>query len=187
MKGTYTRTVNPTSEPITTSELKTHLKIDWADEDTYLDALIQASREMCEAYTNLSFFTQTYTVQLDDFPSDSLLLLKGPIQQISSVKYYDENDNEQTLETAKYYADLNSFPGRIYFTETEDVYDDRFNAVTITMVNGYSATSDIPEAIKQAIKLQASELYENREDANKKTGFGFCKTSRLLLNAYKAY
>lgn len=186
-KGTYTRTAEPASEPITVTELKTHLKIDWADEDDYLSALIQAAREMCEAYTNVSFFTQTYTVDLDDFPNHPINLYKGPIQSITSVTYYDVDNAEQTLSTANYWADLKKLPGRIEFDDEPDTFDDRFNAVTITMVCGFATVAEIPEVIKQAIKLQAAYMYENREDANKKIGGGMLWVSEKLLNAYKVY
>lgn len=186
-KGTYTRTSAPASEPVTVAELKTHLKIDWTDEDTYLSALITAAREMCEAYSNLSFFTQTYTLDFDDFPSGKVSLYKGPIQSITSVTYYDVDNTQQTLSTSNYWADLKTLPGRLEFDDSPDTYDDRFNAVTVTMVTGWDDTADIPEVIKQAIKLQASYMYENREDANKKQGGGMCWVSEKLLNAYKVY
>ena len=187
MIGTYTRTSAPASEPITTAELKTHLKIDWNDEDSYLDALIQAAREMCEAYTNMSFFTQTYTVEFDDFPNGDINLHKAPLQSITSVTYYDVDNAEQTLATSNYWADLNKLPARIYFDDTPDTYDDRFNAVKVTMVSGWDDTANIPEAVKHAIKLQAAYMYENREDANKKQGGNMLLVSERLLNAYKVY
>ena len=48
-------TVEPATEPITLVEAKAHLRVDFSDEDTYIDTLIVAARRYCEAYCNRVF------------------------------------------------------------------------------------------------------------------------------------
>lgn len=188
-QGVYNKTVEPVLEPITTDELKTHLKIDWVDEDTYLGTLIQVAREMCESFTGRSFYTQTHTVTLNEFPSGTLYLYKGRHQSITSVQYYDTNNDIQTLASSNYYYELNSKPAKLAFTDTADVFGDTFKAVIVTMVTGWDDVANIPQAIKHAILLQAAYLYENREaEQGKRTGIYGDKlynTSELLLLPFK--
>ena len=43
-----TRSVDPTSEPLTTADAKTHLRVSGSDEDSYIDILIEIARRQLE-------------------------------------------------------------------------------------------------------------------------------------------
>ena len=54
------RTVDPTSEPVTLAECKTWLRVDIADDDALLSALVTAARDAHELYCNRAYITQTW-------------------------------------------------------------------------------------------------------------------------------
>lgn len=165
----------PTTEPVTLSEAKLHLRIDAAtqDEDALVTALIQAARETVETYTHRAIPAQTWDEKFDGFPwgpSADLWLSKPPVTSITSVSYLDTQGVTQTWTegTTGYLTDIPTGPwarrARIYPAYGR-VYPPTFPmpvSVTVRFVAGYTA---IPEAIKAAMKLLIGHWYQNRESA----------------------
>src|SRR5712692_3761461 len=58
----------PTVEPIGLSEAKAHLRVDTADDDSFILAIISAARDYAEGFTRRRFLTQTWELALDHFP-----------------------------------------------------------------------------------------------------------------------
>jgi uncharacterized phiE125 gp8 family phage protein len=179
-------TAQPDVEPIVLADAKVHLRVDGTDEDTLIDILITAAREMVEKRTNRSLITQTRTVKMDYFPiSDTILLPHGPVQSVTHVKYYDEDEVLQTFADTLYWVDVDSDIARIVvkddgWPETEDMP----NAVEIEYEAGYGdAGSDVPKPLIQAMYLILGHLYENREqvgDIRHELPFG----AEILMSNY---
>jgi uncharacterized phiE125 gp8 family phage protein len=168
--SSYQITVQPASEPITTAQAKAHLRVDFSDEDTLIDLYITAARQFCEHYTNRVFITQTWRQNEDCF-SYPIKLKVNPVVSLTSLKYYDTNDAQQTLTdtSANFQKDFNSDEAAIYEGTTNDfpsLSSNVINPIEIITVCGYGAASDVPEQIKQAIKIMVSHFYENREMVN---------------------
>ena len=158
----------PSSEPLTTAELKLHLRVDHSDEDTYIDALGTAARRFCERATRRKFVTQTWDLMYDRFPSGGVFVLPdfSPLQSVSSITYTDTDGNTgQTVSSSDYTVDTSIEPPRIHeaygasWPATRDIP----NAVSVRVVAGYGDPEDVPETIKAAIKLLVGHWYENRE------------------------
>lgn len=162
-------TVEPTTEPITLVEAKAHLRVDFADEDTYISTLIVAARRYCEAYCNRVFITQTWR-QNEDKWSDPIQLKVNPVISVTSLKYIDANESQQTItdNANNYQKDLNSDVAKIYdgLVNTFPAIGDSINPIEIITVCGYGAAADVPDDIKHAIKFMVSYFYENREGVN---------------------
>ena len=158
----------PSVEPVSLTEIKAHLNIGGTLDDTILTAYIKVAREWCESYQNRAYITQTLELTLDDYPASIQDIPRPPLQSVTSIKYYDENQVEATFSNTKYMVDTSSFVGRIallgsnlYPTTTLRT----INGVVIRYVAGYgNAATDVPEMVKHAIKLLAGHLYEHRED-----------------------
>jgi len=156
----------PVGEPITTAEAKEHLIVTETDDDSYIAALISAATLKLENDTSRRFLTQTWDYYMDEFPdSDELILPYPPLQSITSIKYLDTNGVEQTFAAADYIVDTYSEEGRIALDEGESWPSTQpvINAVYTRMVVGYGLAASVPEALKHALKLYLSLLYENRE------------------------
>ena len=120
---------------------------------------------MLKKYLNRKLLTQTLTEILDKFPAFPHELRDGPFQGISSIKYFDENQEEVTWNSSNYYFDADS--GRIALTEdgeTPDVTLRDIAAVQISYVAGFGdMASNIPRPILDAMKIYIAHFYRNRE------------------------
>ncbi len=175
------RTVAPATEPVTLAEAKAHLGVTISDDDARIQSLLVAAREWVESTTGLALITQTWVAKLDNFPpGDILKLPKTPIQSITSVGYVDTNGADQTCTGYT----LDAIGERLYLQYGEDWPSTQGieNAVTITYVTGYGDAADVPESIKQAIKLQV-EMHYDRPDTGYLSALESVCTA--LLNPYR--
>lgn len=156
----------PTTEPVTVTEVETHLRLAAGSENTYLATLIAAAREYCEMFQNRAYITQTWELTLDGWPCFPLKLSMPPLISVTSIKYFDTADVETLWADTNYYVDTDSEPGRIglgYNIVLPTTTLRSLNAIKIQYVAGYSASGDVPQSIKQAILLLVGHMYENRE------------------------
>jgi uncharacterized phiE125 gp8 family phage protein len=83
------------------------------------------------------------------------------------LKYYDQNGTEEEFNASNYLVDLASVKGRLslaYGKSWPSVTLQPMNGVVIRFIAGYGdAGSDVPERIRNAIKVLIGNLYENRE------------------------
>lgn len=163
-------TTEPTSEPITLKEAKTHCHVDHNEEDQLITILIQAARETVEQETNRSLITQTRTMKLDYFPryqtSDGwgqIILPYGPVSSVSSITYVDENEASQTLSSSDYWTDFTSNIPRVIVKNSWPGTFTMPNAVTVVYVAGYGSATSVPHKLISAIKILVKHLFDNRE------------------------
>jgi uncharacterized phiE125 gp8 family phage protein len=99
-------TVQPTTEPITTTEAKEELRIESAvtDYDDLIARLIKAARQFAEEYLGIGLMTQTVVQKWDEFPDinrfnkyGGLYLGYGNIQSVNWLKYIDSDGVEREL------------------------------------------------------------------------------------------
>ena len=179
-----------TSEPLTTAEVKSFLRVDSSDEDTLIGVLISAARAMAEAYTRRILMTTTIEEFFDGFPDyrnpkdkDIIYLSRGPIQSITSVKYVDSLGDEQTVASENYRTDLVSEPARVLSENGWSATKDTVNAVVARYVCGYSSSSDVPAPIRQAMLLMIGEMYEKRQYSIKQLP----TAAEYLMNTYRVW
>ena len=158
-------TSEPAVEPISLVEAKLDLKVDHTDENDLIDILRQVAREMVEQRTGRSLITQSRTIKLDYFPRSGVIVLPhGPLQSVTSIKYYDADEVEQTLSNTLYWVDTASGLPRIIVKDSWPSTEDRPNAVTIIYVCGYGAAgSDVPAPLRKACFMILAHLFENRQ------------------------
>ena len=91
------------------------------------------------------------------------IYLLPPLQSVTSIKYYDSNGIQQTLDPSAYLVDVVSEPGRITPAPntTWPATQARANAIEIIHVTGYAS---VPEGIKAWMKIRVATMYENREE-----------------------
>ena len=156
----------PSTYPVTLAEAKLHCRVDLADDDTLIAALITAATEMAEQKTGRAIMTQTLELTLDAFP-EAFELTRVPVQSVTSVKYYDTTGTQQTLSNTLYALDAADDFG---FAHISPVYGgtwpttrDQINAVAVRYVAGYADAASVPQSIKNWILLMVSTMYANRE------------------------
>ncbi len=158
--------IQPATEPVSLAEAKAHLRVTSSDEDALISALIVAAREAAEHETGRSLITQTREKTLDVFP-EAIRLDYPPVQSITSIKFLDENGDEQTLSASSYKLDnaSDSCPAWIKIATGRawpSTYPE-INAVRVRYVAGWASAAEVPQSIKQWMLLNIGHWYENRE------------------------
>jgi len=149
---------------VSLTEAKLHLKVENTTDDSLITVLIKAAQEAVEAYTNRVLMSTTFDLQLDEIKDCEIELPAAPVSSVTSVKYYDESNSEQTLASGNYFYSINQEPMEIEFITVPGYYTQRFDAVTVRFVAGYANAAAVPNALKQAVLLLVGDLYENRLD-----------------------
>jgi uncharacterized phiE125 gp8 family phage protein len=153
----------PATEPVSLTEAKLQCRVDGTDEDALLTLYIAAARSFVENCTGRALVSQTWEQVLDDF-SDAMILPKGPVQSITSIKYFDTSEVEQTLASDQYTLDNVSDPAWVVRPDDVTYPDvaDGVNNVIIRFVAGYS---DLPGEIKAALLVLIASWFDNRSTA----------------------
>jgi uncharacterized phiE125 gp8 family phage protein len=160
------QTIAPTSEPLTLTEVKNHLRVDDTDSDDELTLLLAAARSHVETRANRQLMQATFALTLDKWPSGNAIALRmSPLSSVTGVTYYDENGSSQTFSSGKYHVDTASEPGRIVLDDGEawPNLDVRPAAATVTYVSGEASSDDVPDAAKLATLQLVAHWFENRE------------------------
>ena len=164
---TYYVSSQPAAEPLSLTEAKAHLRVTSTSEDTLITAYVAAARTSAEKYLWRSLITQTITVELECLPSgnDPLLLPGGNVQSITSLKYTDSDGVLTTITDAQ--EQLNAEPAELTPAYTTAWPSARRipASIQVVYVAGYGdAGSDVPEAIRHAMRLMIGDFYLNREN-----------------------
>ncbi len=131
--------MEPTVEPVTLEEVKQHCRVDHSDEDTLIEAYLKAATRYAESTLCWrAFVEQTLELTLDKF-QDEIRLPRPPLQEVVSVKYFDKDNTEQTVDTDVYIVDTDSEPGRVIKADGKSWPTDlrQVNAVKVRYKAGY--------------------------------------------------
>lgn len=172
------------SHPVTRTEAKLHLKVSVSTDDDLIDDLISSAVAWVQEYTNRQLMPATWYYYADTLKNMDIQWC--PVTAISSIKYYDTDNAQQTLSTDYYDTDINSDPARIlesYGYNWPTTYD-RPNAVTVEFTAGYADADSVPAPIKQAILLMVGHDYENRGDEGHRV---YPKAITRLLDMYRLF
>jgi uncharacterized phiE125 gp8 family phage protein len=153
------------SSSVTTANAKAHLKVEHSADDTLIDGYVLAAQSEVETFTNRVLISTTFDLYLTDFPKNGIVLPFSPVSAITSIKYYDGSNVQQTWAASNYHYNIYEEPCVIrYVDSAPDVYEDRSDAVIIRFTAGYANAAAIPAPLVQAVKLLMADLYENRTD-----------------------
>lgn len=177
-------------EPVTVAEVKNHLRVTDNQEDSLIAGLIISARKVVEQITRRALINQTWRLYLDEFPADSHIELPfPPLVSVTSVKYYDENTQLQTLSSSLYQTDNRSTPGRIVLTgggAWPSTDSDKVNAVEIEFIAGYGAgAAAVPFPIRLAITHLTAHWFEHREPFRTDQYHTVPSTFENILMAYR--
>ncbi len=178
------RTTPPSSEPVTLSEAKAHLRVSINDDDALIGNLITAARVMCEEFTARALITQGWRLWLDNFPGDTtawwdgmregintrltvkryIHIPRAPLQSISAVTVYADDDSTTIFSPSLYFVDTAGEPGRLALRNNASwpISQRMSNGISIDFTAGYGNASAVPQALKQGMLVHIGQLYEHR-------------------------
>lgn len=155
----------PAVEPVTLAEAKAHLRVEHDDDDDVIAALIAAARIHVEAQTRRALITQTWRLVRDFWPADGrLTVVPVPLNEITAARVYDANGATDAIDLQAFSPDRAAAPAIISFAPWSLQVPGRPVAgIEIDVEVGYGdAASDVPQVLRQAIKLLVAHWYENR-------------------------
>lgn len=164
----------PTILPVSLAEVKEHLRITHNTQDSLLMIYLRAAIEEVEAHTGLTLGLTVFYGYSESIGKE-VKVKKYPLSALASVKYYDPEGVQQTMEASNYRLDTVSMPPMVIIEDVPAIAE-RSDALTIEFTAGYPT---IPDGIRAAILLQVGYLYENSGD-NPKTLM--TASERLLTN-----
>lgn len=184
-------------EPVSLEDIYTFLRLDATGsppshpDDAMLQSFIKAAREKVEQVTRrtltvgttLKAIYKSFPVNkiffggveffrndlINEYRYDSIELPRPPVNNVSFVKYYDENNILRTFSSSNWFLATDSFTSRVFLVDGNswpNTYK-RDDAVQITFSSGYepigspnNAIDSIPELIKTAIKTEVQLMYD---------------------------
>ena len=189
--GGSTLVTGPLIEPVTATELQTHLRVNnitFPDMDA--EVLITVAREYLEEITALTMIDQTWELTLDNWPgfrdiwwdgvrdgaitelnrnqNQIVELDRYPLDSITSITVFSANSTPTVINVVDTFdVDTKQTPGRFTIKSggTWPTYDRQLNAIEIVYIAGYGLlATDVPAPIKRAILQAAAYLYTHRGD-----------------------
>ncbi len=156
----------PEAEPLSLAEAKNFLRVDVGDDDDLISALISAARIHVEAGTRRALITQTWRLVRDEWPGDGrMAVLPAPPRAVTAARVYDAQNVSHAVDTQNFIVD--SAGAAISFPRWAVATPGRpFAGIEIDVEAGYGeAATDVPEPLRQAIRLLVAHWYENRSIA----------------------
>ena len=137
-------TIDGSSEPVTVTEVKSYLKIDFTDDDTLIETIISGVREMAEELTGLSLIPSTIVYFEDSDYDDEIRL---PYPEHSAVTAVTQNGDDILSDC-------------IITGETEKVVKLPYiyDGIKIT----YTTLGTCPAGVKLALLKAIADIYEKR-------------------------
>lgn len=155
----------PDAEPVTVEDIKLSARLDAASfDDQIADMLIPGMRREAEHQLGRKIITQTVELVLEAFPAGAICLLLPDVQSITSIKYLDIDEAQQTVYDTDYALDGDSEPCRAIlgtgkaWPSTASVP----NAVRVRFVVGYGdSPADVPANIRMWIIAHVVQALDN--------------------------
>jgi len=171
----------PIEEPVDERDFKDQARLEAGDpdEDTYIKRILKVARQYVENWTGRCLMDSTYDYWLDDWPEGNEIVLPNPrlIWTVadSLVEYVHTpidtagviTYTTSTWSTDEYLIDTDSTPGRIVlnYSKSWPTYTLRpYNPIRIRFDCGWTDPDDVPQPLKHAILLLATDMYEVRQD-----------------------
>lgn len=178
-----------TAEPVTTSDLKAHIRVTGTGEDTLLGSYLTAARIHTENMTHRSLVMKQLRLDLDRFPRgrQTIDLPRPPLQSVDVITYTDDPDGSSTvITTSNMVVDIRSEPGRVGLVDGESWPSVRsvISAVTVQYTAGYDPDT-VPAPLLQAIRMLAGHWFIHRESTSEKPPREIDSAFQSLVGTYR--
>ncbi len=155
--------IPPSAEPWPVAEAKHFLRVEHDDDDAVIAALIAAARGHVEALTRRALLLQRWRFVLDAWPANGRLSLRmGPLRSVIAARVFDAAGNAHSIDVETFVVDAAAdivaspywslpLPGRLTA------------GIELDAELGYgAAASDVPDALRHAIRMLVAHWYDNR-------------------------
>lgn len=174
------RITPPAALPVSLEEFKSHSAIDFVDDDAEASALLDAAVSYLDGYAGVlgrCLVSQDWKQGFADWCAR----LRLPFPDVSSVSvsYLDESGLSQSVNDALFEVVDDASGCYVRFKDafaSPSLFADAEFPISVEFTAGYGGASDVPAALRVAIKLLAAHWYQAREatssDSMKEIPFG---------------
>jgi uncharacterized phiE125 gp8 family phage protein len=120
-----------------------------------------------------------YSLHLDDFRD--VELPKPPLIQVSSITYYDEDGNEQTLATSEYEVNTDFDPAIVNFKSTPKTDASRALPIKISYTAGYAT---VPKELVHYGYMVVHSLHESTSGVQTEKKMHDSTMAKRMINPY---
>jgi uncharacterized phiE125 gp8 family phage protein len=155
----------PLDEPVTVDEAKAYLRVETADDDDVIAALIAGARVHVEAQTRRALITQIWRLVRDAWPDDGrIAVLPAPLRTLTAARVYRLDGSTQSIDPSDFVADTSRVPAVLSFVSGAPPAPGRAVAgIELEIEVGYGDTEAVvPADMRHAIRLLVAHWYENR-------------------------
>lgn len=158
------------STVVTLAEAKTQCRVTHTMEDSYITALITVAAELAQTYSNRLLTLGSVTTVIE-YPASQIQLPFGEVTAITALSLDGTASTDYTFSPVTQKVTITA--------------PDTYVSAEITYNCGYSV---LPSAVKQAVLMMISTLYNNRQDiVTGVTVEQIPLTSRMLLDTVRYY
>ena len=154
----------PSAEPITLAEAKAFLRVEHDDDDDLISALVAGSRIHVETQTRRALITRRVIETKDKWcfdARDAIRLRLAPIAALHEIRV-----SGAVVPAETYALDAAHDPPRLRFSISPPSPSAAIAGIEIEYDAGYGADAqDVPEALRQAVRLALAAAYEDRAGA----------------------
>jgi uncharacterized phiE125 gp8 family phage protein len=156
----------PAAEPVSLAEAKLYLRIDGADEDDLVRALIVAARLLIEAASGKLLIHQTWRFVLDAWPvSGTARLPLGPVSQIIAARVFNALGMPTIVAVSALALETGADPPAIWVQSAVPGPGRAVAGIEIDVLAGFGAAgASVPEPFRQAILMMVARWFEQRGD-----------------------
>jgi len=153
----------PAVEPLSLAEAKTFLRIETADDDPLIAALIAAGRIHVEKQTGLALVTQVWRLVLDCWPENGRIVGRpAPMKALIAARVFDFDGEARAVDQRFFVLDPSK--STLSFRPWTLPMPTRIAAgIELDITAGFGDTAaNVPEPLRQAVRLFVAHWYENR-------------------------
>jgi uncharacterized phiE125 gp8 family phage protein len=153
----------PAIEPVSLAEAKAFLRVEHDDDDDIIAALIAGARIFAEAQTRRALIVQSWRLCLDTWPASGRIEVRpAPLRSLTAARVYVDDEDSEPVDVDGFVEDTAG--SALIFPPWAMRQPGRSAAgIELDVSAGYGAAAiDVPEPLRQAIRLLAAHWYENR-------------------------
>jgi uncharacterized phiE125 gp8 family phage protein len=153
----------PAVEPVSLDEARSFLRVEHNDDDEVIAALAAGARIHVEAATRRALITQAWRLSADGWPEDGRLAVRpGPLQSLTAARVYDLENMAHDVDVQAFVPDLGG-SALVFAPWAVPAPGRSALGIELDVAVGYGdAAIDVPEPLRQAIRLLVAHWYDNR-------------------------
>ena len=162
-----TLTTAPATAAVSLADAKRYLRVTHTAENDLITRIISAATGYVEDALGRSLIDTSWTESFQSWPAGGIVLQRCPLDSVTTIKYYDTDDVQQTWSSDEYHVFTpRETAGVIHLGADytwKSVYLGRPYPIEVEYVAGYGAAStDIPAPLVQAVYMIVDHWYRYR-------------------------